>query len=193
MQHLNKKILSYKKLYQLYNSDTVFVAFDTETTAISPSCGRIIEIGAVKFTKDGDIDTYSQLINPNTIIPPFITQLTNINQSMVNCQKCMEEYLPDFLDFINNTVLIAHNAQFDLNFLNAECEKCNYPVTKNKFIDTLDLTRWAYPTMGKYKLDFLADVMHIDKGSSHRAFDDAKTCQQIFLRVLKDTYDIQKH
>ena len=112
---------------------------------------------------------------------------------MVNNQKPINSYLPTFLDFINNTVLIAHNAQFDLNFLNSECEKCNLPVTKNKFIDTLDLTRWAYPTLGKYKLEFLTDVMKIDKGNAHRALDDAFSCREVFLRTLKDTDPIQIH
>ena len=83
---------------------------------------------------------------------------------------------------INNTILIAHNAQFDLNFLNAECEKSGLESTKNKVIDTLQYSKWAFPDLEKHKLDFLADYFKINKGSSHRAFDDAETCRQLFLK-----------
>ena len=182
MKHQNKILKDFKKLHILYEEGAVFTVFDTETTGLSPSNCRIIEIGAIKFSKDGIIDTFSQLFNPECLIPWHISQLTHIDQQMVSCCKPICYYLPDFLKMIEDTILIAHNAQFDLNFLNSECEKAELPTTKNKVIDTLQYSKWAFPELEKHKLDFLADYFKIDKGSSHRALDDAETCRQLFLK-----------
>ena len=182
MKRQNKILKDFRKLHLLYEEGAIFTAFDTETTGLSPTNCRIIEIGAIKFSKEGIIQKYSQLFNPQCEIPYFISQLTHINQDMVDCCKTINCHLPDFLDMINNTNLIAHNAQFDLNFLNAECEKSGLESTKNKVIDTLQYSKWAFPDLEKHKLDFLADYFKINKGSSHRAFDDAETCRQLFLK-----------
>ena len=118
MKRQNKILKDFRKLHLLYEEGAIFTAFDTETTGLSPTNCRIIEIGAIKFSKEGIIQTYSQLFNPQCEIPYFISQLTHINQDMVDCCKTINCHLPDFLEMINNTILIAHNAQFDLNFLN---------------------------------------------------------------------------
>lgn len=180
MQHPNKKITDFKRLRRLYEDGAIFTAFDTETTSITPTTGRIMEIGAVKFDKNGIISTWQQLFNPNQILSPFIVELTHITQSMVDSSDKIENHLPDFLNFIDNSILVAHNAQFDLNFLNSECQNCGIQVTHNKFIDTLHLSRLCFPLAEKHKLDYLADYFQIDKGSSHRAQDDAKTCKELF-------------
>lgn len=185
MQHQNKFFKEYKKLHLLYEEGAVFTAFDTETTALSPSSGRVIEIGAVKFNNDGIIDTFNTLINPESLIPPFITGLTHITQDMVKNSPVMKSILPEFLVFITDTVLIAHNAQFDLNFINAECTWADLPPARNKVIDTLQYSKWAFPEAEKHKLDFLADYLKLKKGSSHRAFDDADTCRQLFIECTK--------
>lgn len=187
----NKKITDLKMVLRLFDKGVPFIAFDTETTSLSPNTGRIIEIGAVKFNKDGPISFFSQLINPQTIIPPFITELTGITTKMTILQPSMYKVLPSFLDFIEDTTLIAHNAQFDMNFLNAECIKCNMNPTKNKFIDTLIISNRCFPELEKHKLDFLADNLNLDKGNSHRALDDAKTCYELFLKCL-DKYRLTK-
>ncbi len=184
MQHPNKILKNFKRLHLLYEEGAVFTAFDTETTSLTPTTGRIIEIGAVKFSKNGIIDKWGQLINPQTDIPPFITSLTHITNQMVSSCNPISFFLPDFLNFISDTILIAHNAQFDLNFLNAECEKAGFSVTSNKTIDTLQFSRFAYPKAPKHKLDYLADYFKINKGSSHRALDDALTCRELFIKCL---------
>jgi len=185
MQHQNKFFKDYKRLHLLYEEGAVFTAFDTETTALSPSSGRIMELGAVKFNKDGIIDKWNTLINPECQIPPFISNLTHITQNMVSNKPFMKSVLPDFLDLISDTILIAHNAQFDLNFLNAECNWADIPSTRNKVIDTLQYSKWAFPEAERHKLDYLADYLKLKKGSSHRAFDDADTCRQLFIRCTE--------
>ena len=180
MRHQNKNISDYKRLRHLFNSGAVFTAIYTETTSLTPNTGRIIEIGAIKFTKDKVLGSWCGIFNPNQKLSPFITNLTHITQQMVNFSDYIDVHLPDFLSFIKDTVLIAHNAQFDINFLKAECEKSNLPVIKNQVADTLKLSRIIFPDFARYRLDFLADMFSIDKGSSHRAYDDAKVCMQLF-------------
>ena len=168
MQHPNKKITDLRRLRKLYEEGAVFTAFDTETSGITPKTSRIIEIGAVRFTKDGIISKWSSLFDPNQILSPFIVSLTHITQQMVDAADPIEDHI-----------------QFDLNFLNAECENCGLSVTKNYAIDTLQLSRILIPEAEYHKLDYLADFLGIDKGSSHRALDDAITCMELFKECLR--------
>ena len=184
MQHPNKKITDLRRLRRLYEDGAVFTAFDTETTGVTPTTSRIIEIGAVRFTKDQILAKWTHLFDPDQILSPFIIDLTHITQQMVDAEDPINVHLPGFLHFIKDTILVAHNAQFDLNFLNAECENCGFPVTKNYAVDTLQLSRIVFPEAEYHKLDFLADYLGIDKGKSHRAMDDAITCMELFNNCL---------
>ena len=185
MQHPNKKITDLRRLRKLYEEGAVFTAFDTETSGITPKTSRIIEIGAVRFTKDGIISKWTRLFDPNQILSPFIINLTHISQEMVDAADPIEMHIRNFLKFLDTSIIVAHNAQFDLNFLNAECENCGLPVTKNHAVDTLQLSRIIFPEAERHKLDFLADFLEIDKGSSHRAMDDAITCMELFRKCLE--------
>ena len=180
MRHPNKNISDIKRLCKLYNEGAVFTAFDTETSSITPSTGRIIEIGAVRFTKNKIISSWNMIFNPHQILSPFIVNLTHISQQMVDESDVIDLHLKDFIEFTKNSIIVAHNAQFDMNFLNSECEKCCLPPVKNKVADTLKLSRLLFSDFTSHKLDFLADQFMIDKGSSHRALDDAKTCMELF-------------
>ena len=180
MRHPNKKISDIKRLCKLYNEGAVFTAFDTETSSITPSTGRIIEIGAVRFTKNKIISSWNMIFNPHQTLSPFIVNLTHISQQMVDGSDVIDLHLKDFIEFTENSIIVAHNAQFDMNFLNSECEKCCLPPVKNKVADTLKLSRFLFSDFTSHKLDFLANQFMIDKGSSHRALDDAKTCMELF-------------
>ena len=125
-------------------------------------------------------------------VPPFINFCVKnhplsarITQEMVDAADPINSHIRDFLSFLDTSVIVAHNAQFDLNFLNAECENCGLPVTKNHAVDTLQLSRILMPEAQYHKLDFLADYLGIDKGSSHRALDDAITCMELFKKCLE--------
>ena len=180
MQHPNKKITDLRRLRRLYEDGAVFTAFDTETSGISPSNSRIIEIGAVRFSQDGILGKWTHLFYPDQILSPFIISLTHITQEMVDAADPINLHIRSFLEFLDSSIIVAHNAQFDLNFLNAECENCGLPVTKNYAVDTLQLSRIIYPETTSHKLDYLADYLGIDKGASHRALDDAITCMGLF-------------
>ena len=100
MQHPNKKITDLRRLRKLYEDGAVFTALDTETTGITPTNSRIIEIGAVRFTKDGILSKWSHLFFPDQILSPFIISLTHITQEMVDAADPINEHLPGFLNFI---------------------------------------------------------------------------------------------
>ena len=104
---------------------------------------------------------------------------------MVDASDPINKHIRNFLEFLDDSIIVAHNAQFDLNFLNAECENCGLPVTKNHAVDTLQLSRILIPESQYHKLDYLADYLGIDKGSSHRALDDAITCMELFKKCLE--------
>ena len=180
----NKKLCDYKKLYQLYEAGTVFTAFDTETTGLRPIDSTIIEIGAIKFNRDGEISSWSELFNPGVLLPAQITQITHITDQMISDKQPLSKRINDFLDFIGDSVIVAHNAQFDIEFLNSECARNNIKRTNNKFIDTLQFSRIVYPNLKSHRLEFLADTFGIDKGSAHRALDDARTCMHLFKKCM---------
>ncbi len=180
----NKKLSDYKKLYQLYEAGTVFTAFDTETTGLRPINSTIIEIGAIKFDRNGEISTWTGLFNPGCKIPPQISQITHITDQMLSDKPFLSEQINDFLDFLGDTVIVAHNAQFDIEFLNSECARYNIKRTNNRFIDTLHFSKVVFPTLKSHRLEFLADSFGIDKGSAHRALDDARTCMNLFKKCM---------
>lgn len=185
MPHPNKLLREYKKLHRFYENGAIFTAIDTETTGNSSKTCRIIEIGAVMFSKNGIIKTYNKLFNPECYITPFITDLTHITNEMVASCPPLKNHIKEFIDFVDDSILIAHNARFDLNFINMECEKAGLKETKNNAIDTLQYSRWAFPDTENHRLSYLADYFQIDKGNSHRALDDAYTCMNLFLKCVE--------
>lgn len=188
----NNFIKDYRKLFCLLKDGATFTAFDTETSGLSSQYARIIEIGAVKFDRNGIIDKYSVLINPEQKIPYECIQVHHITDEMVkNCPK-IKQILPDFLNFIKDTIIIGHNVNFDLRFLNAELQRNGFENIENKLIDSLQLCRWTFPELQKYKQTFMAEYLNISIKNAHRAFDDAFVCGQIFLNCIKHSADKQR-
>lgn len=188
----NKLLEDFRKLQSLVDSGVTFIAFDTETTGLSSTNDRIIEIGAVKFDKNGIIDKFETLINPQKPIPAECTEINHITDEMVKDAPLSKDAMVSFSDFIKDSILIAHNANFDLNFVNEEFARAKLPELKNKALDTLNFVRWAYPLLGKYNLQLMARLMNINVEDAHRAYDDARVCMEVFNRTLKDTASVQK-
>ncbi len=191
---------NFKHLAKEFYSGKVFVAFDTETTGLKASEDYIIEIGAVKFDCNGTIGKpFDILIKPPIELPSFIKDITHITDEMLFDCPCAKEALIDFLSYLGGkeTFLIAHNAQFDLGFVNSELQRFNHPELPNKCIDTLNASRWAYPDFikeqekGQYKLQSLAKRFNIQVEAAHRAYDDAKVCMELFKKIINDTIDRQ--
>ncbi len=190
----------YKHLARLFYSGTVFVSFDTETTGLHKEDDYLMEIGAVKFTSSGELSRFDQLIKPPVEISAFVSNLTHITNKMVEEMPEARTALLDFLCFVggSNTVLLAHNAPFDIGFINTELLRCTLPPLENLCIDTLPLARWAYPMLnsgesgGNYKLQALASKFGIKAIAAHRADDDARVLMEVFKRIVKDTMPVQK-
>ena len=188
-----KLLKDYKRLRRLINENgAVFCAFDTETTGLSYKKDKIIELGAVRFDKSGVLDVYDSFVHIDFALPPIITNITHITDAMLEGAPNIQKVMRDFEEFSKGCVLVAHNAQFDWNFVNAERTALGMKELKNKAIDTLDLARWAYPVNKKYSLQYLASGMKIDVHAAHRANDDARVCMEVFLRAVRDTDSIQK-
>ena len=177
-------MLEIQDLLQMYDSGAVFTAFDTETTGLNPEEEKILEIGAVSFDRLGIRARYNVLINPQRKILPEITRVNGIDDAMVSGKPVFAENAGHFLDFIKGSVLIAHNAPFDLGFVNTELSRINLPPLQNETADTLKLSRDMLPDLGKYNLQFLAKYFEINVVNAHRAEDDARVCMEVFLKLL---------
>ena len=159
------------------------VVFDLETTGFSPVHNRIIEIGAVKVEKGKIVDRFSTFVNPQTPIPFRIEQLTGISDAMVLNAPTIEETLPEFLKFIDGCVLAAHNASFDVGFLEENCRRTGREHTFT-YVDTVALARVLLPQLSRFKLDTVAKTLHVPLNNHHRAVDDAECTAGIYLRFL---------
>ncbi|WP_422486803.1 PolC-type DNA polymerase III [Gudongella sp. DL1XJH-153] len=161
-----------------------FVVFDLETTGLSPKNDRITEIGAVKIQNGEIVDSFSQLINPQMPIPELITKLTGITDDMVSDKPLIESVLPQFHDFIEGSVLVAHNASFDMGFIREAFESIDIHL-QNPVMDTLELSRAMFPAMKSHKLNLVAKQLKVELKNHHRAVDDAVATANILLRILE--------
>ena len=165
--------------------ETDYVVFDLETTgAKSPPC-RVTEIGAFRV-KNGELaGEFQTLVNPETPIPEFITGLTNITDEMVKTAPKFAEVASDFMEFVGDSVLVAHNAAFDMRFLNAEIGKIhqNYRVG-NPHLCTVKLSRKLIPEIENHRLNTVANFYSIDLTNHHRASADALATAKIFINLL---------
>ena len=160
-----------------------FVVFDLETTGFSPTRNRIIEIGAVKVEHGEITDRFSTFVNPQIPIPPRITEVTSIEDSMVADAPTIETVLPEFLDFCKGCVLVAHNAGFDYGFI---CKKGAEQGLDTEFtvVDTVGIARVLFPHLARYTLDNVAKVLKISLINHHRAVEDAEATAEIFEKMI---------
>ncbi len=186
---LNEDIVELIELHASKRSlaDAEFVVFDLETTgAKTPPC-RITEIGAYRVKNGEIVGEFQTLVNPETAIPPFIAQLTGITDRMVRDAPRFREIAHDFLDFIGDSVLVAHNAHFDLRFLNHEIGRMyeDYRVA-NAHLCTVQLSRKLLPHIENHRLNTVAAHYSVALLNHHRASDDAHATAHIFVNLLSE-------
>ncbi len=162
----------------------IYVVFDLETTGLSRVHNQIIEIGAVKVEGGRITERFSTFVNPREPIPFEIERLTGINDEMVMDAPVIEEILPDFLHFCEGCVLIAHNAAFDVGFIEENCRRLGI---KTDFTvgDTIPMARILLPALHKFKLDNVAKALHVSLEHHHRAVDDAACTAEIFVKFIE--------
>jgi DNA polymerase-3 subunit epsilon len=153
--------------------EVTFCVLDLETTGGSAEFSRITEIGAARYRGGERLGTFQTLVNPECEIPPSITLLTGITQSMVLRAPTIREVLPSLLEFIGDAVIVAHNARFDVGFLNAALVRDGRPPLTNGVLDTVALSRRLVRGMvPDCKLATLAKRLRLPHQPSHRALDD---------------------
>ena len=152
-----------------------FVVFDTETTGFSPAKDRLVEIGAVKVRDGKNLGEKTWLINPKRYIPWYVQKVHNITPEMLKDMPTFDEVYPEFLEFIDGAVLIAHNAPFDIRFIAAEAKRHKMPAPKNAVLDSLALFRNWHPDLKNHRVADMIDLYNLStKGMQpHRATGDS--------------------
>ena len=170
--------------------DLEFVVVDVEATGAKTPPNRLIELGAYKIRGGKIVDKFLSLVNPEIPIPRFVAALTGISNEMVRRAPVFAEVAPRWLDFISDSVLIAHNAPFDTSFLNHEISRV-YPGHRmvNPHLCTVKLSRRVLPNLLNHRLDTIASHFSIPIASRHRAGGDALATAEIFLVLLDKLED----
>lgn len=167
-------------------AEETYVVFDVETTGLSAVYNTIIEIGAVKI-KDGEIiDRFEQFANPHHPLSATTINLTGITDDMVRDAPDISEVTKNFHEWIGNDTLVAHNASFDMGFLNVAYKKVGFERAQNPVVDTLELARFLYPEMKNHRLNTLTKKFDIELTQHHRAIYDAEATGYLFLKMLQD-------
>lgn len=172
----------------------IFVVFDVETTGLYPDRGdRIIEIAGIKIV-DGKIQeeqVFNTLVNPGRPISPEASEVSKITDAMVTDAPTMADVLPKFLEFIEDSTLVAHNAQFDMSFLQSEMMHAQLETSLPQYQCTLDLSRRIFPYQQQHNLDIVMRRMNVKTtGDRHRALTDVVATAEVFLQFFKHRPDV---
>ncbi|MEY4422622.1 MAG: hypothetical protein RL581_1160 [Actinomycetota bacterium] len=169
---------------------TTFVVIDLETTGGSPGANAITEIGAQKVRGGKVIGEFQTLVNPGVPLPPFITVLTGITEAMLIPAPKIDEAFPQLLEFLgseNETVLVAHNAPFDIGFLKAAAVALGYSFPKYQVLDTVRIARQVLTKdeVRNYKLETLSHFFRTETTPNHRALDDVRATVSVFHGLIE--------
>ena len=209
LDDVNEKLANFKKFKGIYGTeltlvddtinivvrpsnldllDTEYVVFDTETTGFNAAGGdQMIEIGAVKIRNGEITDTFDELIDPKRPLPEKITELTNITDDMLKGKPSEEEVTKKFLEWAGSAPMVAHNAKFDISFIEMSMKKYNLGEFKNTVIDTLELSRTLDQGFARHSLSALVNRYNVefDEEGHHRADYDADGTAKVFHKMLQ--------
>lgn len=161
-----------------------FIAFDLETTGIMAGVDRIVEIGAVRFV-DGLVEgVFSTLVDPLMPIPPGATKVNGITDDMVKGKPRIEELLEPLAEFCADDVLIAHNAEFDYQFLVSDIKKHETKAARGIILDSYPMAKKIFPGLANYRLSTLVQHLNIPSTGFHRAEEDASYCGHLLLKMI---------
>ena len=165
--------------------DTTYCVLDLETTGLSAKTEKITEIGIMKIVNGEVVDKFSEFVNPEKHIPERVQEITGITDDMVIDSPKIEELFPKILEFIKGSVLVAHNATFDIGFLKNVAKELGYEFDYT-YVDTLPLARKLYPNLKKHKLGKIAEHLGIEVLVAHRALDDVDTTVKVLSQMMKE-------
>lgn len=163
---------------------TTYCVLDLETTGLSFRTEKITEIGIMKMNEKGEvIDEFECFVNPEKPIPQRVVEVTNITDDMVKDAETIDKVLPKVLEFVGDSVIVAHNADFDVGFLKYNAKQLGLSLD-NTYLDTLRLAKDLFPDYKKYKLGIIAENLGIEVIVAHRALDDVDTTVKVFKVML---------
>ena len=159
-----------------------YLAVDVETTGLSSYSDRVVELGALLFKGADLLDSLETLVNPGIPIPEVVSGIHGITDAMVSESPSFSSLLKDLERLTEGAILLAHNATFDMGFLNAELARDGRPSLDVEIVDTLHMARKAFPGLKSYALGSLAETLGIEVQSAHRAGDDCRVCYELFVK-----------
>ncbi|WP_122646831.1 PolC-type DNA polymerase III [Enterococcus mediterraneensis] len=177
-------------------TDSTYVVFDVETTGLSAVYDTIIELAAVKMHKGNVIATFDEFIDPGHPLSNTTINLTGITDEMVRGSKSEREVLELFREFSKDTILVAHNASFDMGFLNTTYRRLGMPEAQNPVIDTLELARYLYPEFKRFGLGVLSKKFGVGLEQHHRAIYDSEATGHlawIFVKEAMENHEMFYH
>lgn len=178
-----EKVSREEKGISLLSLPSSYTVVDLETTGLDPKWNDIIEFGALRVEDGVVIDHFSSLVNPGYEIDDFITELTGITNEMLSSAHDITDVLPEFLDFIGDSIIIGHNVNFDINFIYDTCIEILHRPFKNDFLDTMRLSRRLFPQERHHRLCDLVNRFNVDDTIEHRALADADQTNRCYLYI----------
>ena len=164
--------------------DTTYCVLDLETTGFSAKTEKITEIGVMKVQNGKVLDEFACFVNPEKPIPQRVVEVTKITDEMVKDAETIDKVFPKLLEFLGDSVLVAHNADFDIGFLKQNAKDLGYDFDYT-YVDTLSMARDIFPDFKKYQLGKIADKLKIKVEVAHRALDDVDTTVKV-MNVMMD-------
>ncbi|KAA0547900.1 PolC-type DNA polymerase III [Bacillus sp. BGMRC 2118] len=180
--------IAYNEQHRLLATDT-YVVFDVETTGLSAVYDTIIELAAVKVKEGQIIDRFESFANPHHRLSATTIDLTGITDDMVRDAPEVGEVIEKFRAWMGDSILVAHNASFDMGFLNVGFKKLGYEKAANPVIDTLELGRFLFPELKNHRLNTLCKKFDIELTQHHRAIYDAEATGYLLMKMLKDALE----
>jgi DNA polymerase-3 subunit epsilon len=173
------------KITEIPFEEAEYCIFDFETTGISPKKEKVIEIGIVRINNGKIVDSFSTFINPGRKIPFYITQITGITSSETENAPYFDEVFPKIKEFFGDSILVAHNINFDYSFLKHECINHGIEIPEINSICTLRLARKLYPELSSKSLGSIVKYLKIRHRNVHRALGDSTATAKVFMKMFK--------
>ncbi|WP_164668962.1 PolC-type DNA polymerase III [Virgibacillus doumboii] len=163
-----------------------YIVFDVETTGLSAVYDTIIELAGVKVHQGEIIDRFESFANPHHPLSQTTTDLTGITDDMVKDAPEIEDVLKDFHEWMGDDILVAHNASFDIGFLNQGFQRMDYDKVTSPVIDTLELSRFLFPELKNHRLNTMCKKLDIELTQHHRAIYDAEATGYLTWKLVQD-------
>ncbi len=182
---LNRTPLNLETLFQKDIDDVAFTVLDVETTGLDPRYEKVIEFAGYRIERGEIVDSFISFLNPERRLDPYIVSFTGIRDEDLEDAPLFEDVASKVMDLLTDSVIVGHNIQFDVKFLEAEFLNAGYESFKPVTFCTLRGAKRLYPQLKSKRLEMVRDHLNIPPGVTHRAYSDAKATAEIFLKMAE--------